>query len=158
MTTTEALGTVKLRQSWFWRLVPLITPTALAIFYVVYLPASHGLLLVAILLLWSVFVAFVITVGAWSGVNLTPMELEIHSLHRRQIPWANVQAITTGRYLGGERVIVWTDRGERIPLLIPGASISGGGPATFEKQYHLIGQWWLGHRGPWWQPRYYAQL
>jgi hypothetical protein len=153
MTTGRAERGVKLRTLWCYRIVGFIP---LAIFMVVYVVTlAHVLATPKWLVYEWLFIAFfILTAHSWFGVNLTETELVVNSFRRRHIPWANIQAITQERFLGGRRVVVWTDQNERIPLRIPIVDFTGIGSANFERQYHVLGQWWLSHRGPWWAPGY----
>jgi hypothetical protein len=89
----------------------------------------------------------------WFGVNLTSDELVVHNLRRKNVPWSKVQAITTESAGSGWRAVVWTEDGTRIPLRAPSAPFRRRS-ARFERQFAQLGDWWLDHRGPDWQPHY----
>ncbi|HEX2904749.1 MAG TPA: hypothetical protein VHO01_14955, partial [Jatrophihabitans sp.] len=54
-----------------------------------------------------------------AGADLSPLGLELHGLRRRRLAWAEVQLLTAERSRGSVRVVVWTVRGERLPLRAP---------------------------------------
>jgi hypothetical protein len=89
---------------------------------------------------------------AWFGVNLTPTHAVVNSIRRDRVSWGRVQAVVEEPFLGGRRVVLWTDEGRRIPLRAPIVDFTSVGARRFDRDFHTIGQWWLQHRGPDWQP------
>ncbi len=85
------------------------------------------------------------------GVTLRRDAAVIRNVRTHVVSWNRVQAIAPESLLGTRRVAVYTDDGRRIVLRAPTASL-GMGREQYERDYHRIGQWWLAHRGPDWQP------
>jgi hypothetical protein len=80
-------------------------------------------------------------------IDLTPTEAKVNSLRRRRIPWSAVQAVTQEPLMGGRRVVLWTVTGERVPLRAPLVDFTVIGDGAFDDRFHVIGRWWLSHRG-----------
>jgi hypothetical protein len=53
--------------------------------------------------------------------------------------------------LGTDRVRLVLENRQVVNLRAPTISF-GFGAARYEHDFHLIGQWWLAHRGPSWRP------
>jgi hypothetical protein len=108
------------------------------------LPLAHVVALLAIM-------AGLATVSWWHvRVVLEPDALVVRQLRRRSIPWASVQGIAAERHLGTWRVRVWLPEGRSIVLPAPSTFLLGR--PRFERRFHVIGRWWLAHRGPDWTP------
>jgi len=91
--------------------------------------------------LWSLF---------W-GVDLTPECANLRWLRRRSIPWPKVQAVLRYEQPGSAVVRLILETGKPVTLWAP-ARLWGLGGATYERDFHRIGQWWLAHRGESWRP------
>lgn len=85
------------------------------------------------------------------GVDLTQESVNIRGLRRRRVPWQEVQAVVRHNQRATGRVSLILDSGERLALRAPTSSLGLGG-ARYERDFHLIGQWWLAHRGQDWRP------
>lgn len=84
----------------------------------------------------------------WSGADLRPAEIELHGFGRRRIAWHQVQAMSAEKTFRGVRIVLWTFRGERIPLRAPTISAWGSGRRRFAENYLLLERYWLTYRGP----------
>jgi hypothetical protein len=84
-------------------------------------------------------------------VTLTESAAIVSVFRRRHVAWAQVQAVTRESQLGGRWVSLWTEDGKQVKLPAPKMSWPGPGRTDYERSYHVIGQWWLDHRGPDWQ-------
>ncbi|MFE7351797.1 hypothetical protein ACFU8Q_01035 [Streptomyces sp. NPDC057543] len=100
----------------------------------------------------AVVLPFVLLI-AWRpfGVTLAQSAAVVHNLPRRTIPWADVQAIQVESIFGGRTVVIYEAGGRRTRLRAP---ITGflNWDRAFEEKFHIIGRWWLDHRGPDWAP------
>ncbi|HEY8717767.1 hypothetical protein [Pengzhenrongella sp.] len=83
------------------------------------------------------------------GIDLTPELAVIRGFRRRDVPWRDVQAV-----FGRERrdVQLILESGEAVTLPAPRNPMGRHGEATYDRDYHRIGQWWLAHRGADWTP------
>ncbi|WP_392964827.1 hypothetical protein [Streptomyces sp. LN245] len=100
------------------------------------------------LVLWIVLVVSVVSP---SGITLTPSAARVHGLRRRTVPWASVQSVRVEHVMGGRVVALYEAGGRRTRLRAP---ITGflQRDRNFEEKFHVIGQWWLAHRGTDWVP------
>ena len=85
------------------------------------------------------------------GVDLLPGVIRLRGLRRRRIPCEQVQAVVPYSVLGSRMVRLYLPGGVAVRLRAP-ATLWTMGNEAFERDYHRIGQWWLAHRGPEWQP------
>jgi len=85
------------------------------------------------------------------GVDLTPGCAIVRGLRRQSIPWQQVQAVLRFQQVGTWRVTLLLEGGQRVNLRAPTSSL-GLGMASYERDFHRIGQWWLAHRGDSWRP------
>ncbi|KPI02346.1 hypothetical protein OK074_5347 [Actinobacteria bacterium OK074] len=88
---------------------------------------------------------------SYFGVNLTPSAAVVHNFRRRTIPWADIQGIQIESILGARTVVLYEANGRRTRLRAPTTGFLAWDPG-FEEKFHVIGGWWLEHRGPNWTP------
>ena len=69
---------------------------------------------------------------------------------KRQIAASDIVAVTLDRVYGNRMVRVWTHDGKEHHVQVAGRG-SGLIKQNFERDWHLIGQWWLANRGGDWQ-------
>lgn len=81
--------------------------------------------------------------------RLTTTEIVVYGFRRRQIPWAQVQAVTWEWRSGKRRVVLWVD-GQPTPLCP--ITIRAPSPRQIGPRYQAILEWWAAHQGPTWQP------
>jgi hypothetical protein len=112
---------------------------------------STGAPLDHVLLLLGAFLGLAAWSWWWLQVVLEKDELVLRRWGRREIRWAEVQAVTAESELGTARVRVWLSGGRAVTLPVPTTTF-GLGRRRFERQYHQIGRWWLAHRGADWAP------
>jgi hypothetical protein len=103
---------------------------------------------------WLALGPIIFVMNSWFGLDLTATEAKVNSFRRRRVPWSAVQAVTQEPFMGGRRVVLWTVAGERVPLRAPIVDFTGIGGGAFEDRFHVIGRWWLAHRGSAWAPSY----
>jgi hypothetical protein len=103
-------------------------------------PAVHFTIIVML-------VALLFGLNCWFGITLTPVMAVVHNVRRRQLPWSEIVAVTQQSYFGSRRVVLWTNDGRRTALRVPIMAFPGLGRRRFDHDYHLIGRWWLAHRG-----------
>ena len=99
--------------------------------------------------MWTVMPIVLLIAGRYFGVTLTPSTAVVHSLRRRTIQWAEIQAIHMEPYQGTRTVVIYEAGGRRTRLRAP---LSGflAWDSGFDEKFHTIGMWWLEHRGPDW--------
>lgn len=85
------------------------------------------------------------------GVTLTPSGAVVHNLRRRTIPWADIQAVRIESVLGTRSVVLHVADGRRTELSAPRSGFLAW-DRHFEEKFHVIGDWWMTHRGPDWSP------
>ena len=85
------------------------------------------------------------------GVTLTPSGAVVHNLRRRTIPWADIQAIGIESVLGTRSIVLHETNGRRTELSAPRSGFLAW-DRHFEEKFHVIGEWWMNHRGPDWTP------
>ena len=108
----------------------------------------------SVALLWipyALLVAAIATLIGRLGVTLTPSDAVIHGLWRTRVRWAEIAAVTQERSFGSRYVRIWTHYGYSRRLRAPYVPFFGVGRRQFEESFHLIGRWWLDHRGPGWE-------
>jgi hypothetical protein len=71
---------------------------------------------------------------------------------KRKISAADIVAVTLEREVGTRLVTLWTRDGKRHRIGVAGRT-QGLWAQHFERDWHLIGQWWLANRGYDWQPQ-----
>jgi hypothetical protein len=106
-------------------------------------------------LLWTGLGLAFVAQGLWLrtvGVDLTPESAKVRGPRRRDVPWAEVQAVVQGRRLGVWSVRLILQDGEAVGLRAPTRTWEGFGAVAYERDFHQIGQWWLAHRGESWRP------
>lgn len=86
------------------------------------------------------------------GVDVTPESANVRSLRRRNIPWQDVQAVVRYQRHGGWGLRLILESGKPVTLRAPTTWSGFGGGAQYERDSHLIGQWWVAHRGEAWHP------
>lgn len=138
---------IKLRVS-PWTYAPL---AVLGVFFQVDGPARGVSTSLEASVMGVVLIAEALLLQRWFGVTLTETDAIVYGLRRRRVPWSRIQAVTHEPFLGSRRVILWTDSG-RVPLRAPSTYL-GLGSERFDRDYHRLGQSWLAHRGPDWQPQ-----
>ena len=85
-----------------------------------------------------------------SRVTLTDSHVVVRRWRTRRVAWCDVQAVVQERHLLGRQVVLWTSSARiTLPALTTSLGLGRGG---LERSYHLIGQWWLSHRGAGWAP------
>ena len=93
------------------------------------------------------FVIELLVLGALPGTTLTPYEAIVgQGLRRRRIPWDDVASIEIQNRLGNRVIAIYQTNGRRTRLRAP---ITGflNWDKQFEEKFHVIGRWWLDHRG-----------
>ena len=150
--TATGTAPVRIRGSWHGLVVPAVI---LSWFWVSAFTRGDGHALhldPVIVILYLALTALAVAVGYRYGITLTDDEAVIHNLRTNRVRWADIQAITQDTYAGTRFLVIWTADGRRIKLRAPVMPLPRTGRAQFEAKYHRIGQWWLTHRGPDWQP------
>ncbi|MFJ9244158.1 hypothetical protein [Streptomyces sp. NPDC101776] len=92
-----------------------------------------------------------ILLPAYFGVTLTESAAVVRNLRRRTIPWADIQSIQIESVMGTRTVVLYETNGRRTRLRAPSTGFLAW-DRRFEEKFHVIGQWWLTHRGPDWTP------
>ncbi|WP_245608054.1 hypothetical protein [Streptomyces hokutonensis] len=92
-----------------------------------------------------------ILLPAYFGVTLTESAAVVRNLRRRTIPWADIQSIQIESIMGTRTVVLYEANGRRTRLRSPSTGFLAW-DRRFEEKFHVIGQWWLTHRGPDWTP------
>ncbi|MFF3415409.1 hypothetical protein ACFYW9_11995 [Streptomyces sp. NPDC002698] len=100
------------------------------------------------LVLW---IMLVVSVVSPFGITLTPSAARVRDLRRRTIPWASVQSVRVEQVMGGRVVALYEAGGRRTRLRAPVTGFLQR-DRGFEEKFHVIGQWWLAHRGTDWVP------
>ncbi|WP_234337092.1 hypothetical protein [Streptomyces xylophagus] len=85
------------------------------------------------------------------GVTLTPSAAVVRNIRRRSIPWADIQAIRIESILGTKSIVLHEANGRSTRLRAPTTAFLAW-DRRFEEKFHVIGTWWLTHRGPDWTP------
>jgi hypothetical protein len=85
-------------------------------------------------------------------VTITESEIVVVRLRRRHIAWPRVQRVSQTHPWGGRNVVLTLDTGARLSLPAPRWSWPSRSTPDFDGKFRFIGQWWLDHRGPDWQP------
>ena len=85
------------------------------------------------------------------GVDLTRESAIVRSRRQRRVPWQEVQAVVRYGRRGARGVRLILESGKPVNLLAPTSTL-GLGAAQFERDFNLIDQWWLAHRGESWRP------
>jgi hypothetical protein len=103
-----------------------------------------------------VYFAVVTTGSAWlqrrNCLVLGPCELTVRSgLRAHVLGAADVQAVTLERFLGTRTVKLWLAGGGYQRVAVAGRT-QGLFRENFDRDFHLIGDWWLANRGAHWQP------
>lgn len=146
MTESGTGGCVRLRPTWTSR-VAAVLPMAVIL----------GVAMVAggMTPTWvGFFVAVLVTsdlLTRHNGITLAPDVAVVHCPFRRarRIPWSRIQAVTVEANFGSSRILLWTDERRPVPLGAPTAMFRR---RDFTAGFHLVGRWWLQHRGPAWRP------
>jgi hypothetical protein len=107
----------------------------------------------------GLFAAFWVVVGCASlyqaesfrsvGVDLTPEFAEIRGLRPRRIAWRDVQAVVRHKRQGSWQVQVILENGNIEKLRAP-TTLWDFGVAQYERDFNIISEWWLAHRGEAW--------
>lgn len=85
------------------------------------------------------------------GITLTPSAAVVHNLRRRTIPWADVRGIQTESFRGTTTIVLYETNGRFTRLRAPSTGLLAR-DRDFEEKLHVIGDWWLTHRGADWNP------
>lgn len=101
--------------------------------------------------LWIVLVLMLLVASSFFGITLTPSAARVHGLRRRTVPWASVQSVRVEQVMGGRVVVLYEAGGRRTRLRAPFTGFLQR-DRDFEEKFHVIGQWWLAHRGTDWVP------
>ncbi|WP_329300851.1 hypothetical protein OG410_22505 [Streptomyces sp. NBC_00659] len=102
----------------------------------------------------SLLIVLVLTLAVASsffGITLKPSAARVHGLRRRTILWASVQDVRVEQVMGGRVVALYEADGRRTRLRAPFTGFLQQ-DRRFEEKFHVIGQWWLAHRGTDWVP------
>lgn len=85
------------------------------------------------------------------GVDLTHESAVVRGLRRRKVPWAEVQAVVRddGKF-GTFMVRLILDSGESVRLPFP-KSFWLKRNAQCQRDFHLIHEYWVAHRGEFWR-------
>jgi hypothetical protein len=157
MTKVQAGGfpaqeEIRFRLSVRQRLLPVI-PAVLSLGVNVLNPAGRAAFGAWFFVLWVGLVLLVTVLAATSpfGVTLTPSAALVRNLRRRTIPWASVQSVRVEQVMGTRLVALYQADGRRTRLRAPITGLLQG-DRDFEAKFHVIGQWWLAHRGGDWVP------
>ena len=102
-------------------------------------------------------VAVVSVIGAWlqhrNRLVLSEGQLTLRTGWRdRVLRAADIQAVTLERAYGSRTLRLWLDDGSCRSVVAVGRT-QGLFRQNFDRDYHLVGEWWLANRGPHWQPR-----
>jgi hypothetical protein len=104
---------------------------------------------------WLAFWLGLLVVGlllpSYFGVTLTESAAVVRNLRRRTIPWADIQSIQIESIMGTRTVVLYEANGRSTRLRAPSTGFLAW-DRRFEEKFHVIGQWWLTHRGPDWTP------
>ncbi|MEU7382552.1 MULTISPECIES: hypothetical protein [unclassified Streptomyces] len=133
------------------RLLPLLPSMIAVAFQVSFWLDVGGHVVVPGLFAWGALLLLAVITSRFFGVTLTPSAAVVHNFRRRTIPWSNVQAIRIESFFGNRTVVIYEAGGRRTRLRAP---ITGflNWDRGFEEKFHVIGRWWLEHRGPDWVP------
>nr|WSY53555.1 hypothetical protein OG999_27815 [Streptomyces sp. NBC_00886] len=112
-------------------------------------PSSDELL--AWLVMWVALLALDVVLPSYFGITLTPSAAVVRNLRRRTIPWADIQGVQIESILGTRSVVLHEADGRRTRLRAPFTGFLAW-DRHFEEKFHVIGRWWLDHRGPDWTP------
>jgi len=152
-------GPIALRSSWqrvvmpavVSGLMPAIVPVMLLLGNHPHAPAYHPFDLLPI-----AFSLAVCALSLW-GERRKQLVLRAGSLtlragwRKREIAAADIAAVTLDRVAASRMVTIWTRDGKAHR-----ASVAGRGRGlfrqSFDRDWHLVGQWWLANRGDTWQP------
>ncbi|MGW3913013.1 hypothetical protein ACWEBX_16040 [Streptomyces sp. NPDC005070] len=134
------------------RLTPVI-PAVLILVLDTLNPASRAPFGVWFFVTWVVLVLLLTVASATSpfGITLTPSAALVRNLRRRTVPWASVQSVRVEQVMGGRVVVLYEAGGRRTRLRAPVTGFLQR-DRDFEEKFHVIGQWWLAHRGSDWVP------
>ncbi|MFJ7969162.1 hypothetical protein [Streptomyces sp. NPDC096324] len=97
------------------------------------------------------WIVLVVSVVSPFGITLTPSAARVHDLRRRTVPWTSVQSVRIEHVAGGRVVVLYEADGRRTRLRAPVTGFLQR-DRDFEEKFHVIGQWWLAHRGSDWVP------
>lgn len=100
---------------------------------------------------WGGLLVVDILLPVYFGVTLTESAAVVRNLRRRTIPWADIQSIQIEPVMGTRTVVLYETNGRRTRLRAPSTGFLAW-DRRFEEKFHVIGQWWLTHRGPDWTP------
>jgi hypothetical protein len=144
----QAVGSsVRLRMPVYARIV-LVVPLLLILAEQIWLGSSQAGSARAIqLAIMLMLVALLFGLNSWFGITLTPVMAVVHNVRRRQLRWSDIAAVTQQSFFGSRRVVLWTNDGRRTALRVPIMAFPGLVRRPFDHDYHLIGRWWLAHRG-----------
>lgn len=113
------------------------------------MPRPGGLLGLATF--WFFLLVLTALFPARFGTTLTPSAAVIHSWRRRTIPWADIRGIQTESTRGTKTIVLYEANGRVTRLRAPSTGFLAP-DRHFEEKFHVIGDWWLTHRGPDWSP------
>ncbi|MFJ8798311.1 hypothetical protein [Streptomyces sp. NPDC102487] len=101
--------------------------------------------------MWGGMLLVLLIAGRYFSVTLTESTATVHSLRRRTVQWADVQAIRIEGFQGAQVVVLYEADGRRTRLRAP---ITGFlcWDRGFEDKFRTIVGWWQEHRGPDWAP------
>lgn len=100
---------------------------------------------------WIVLLALGPALSFRFGITLTPTAAVVHNLRRRTIPWSGIQGVQIESVLGTRSVVLYEAGGRRTVLRAPQTAFLSW-DRHFEEKFHVVGEWWLSHRGPDWTP------
>ncbi|MGW0824692.1 hypothetical protein [Streptomyces sp. NPDC002845] len=106
---------------------------------------------VGLVVLWIAVLVLGVLLPFYFGVTLTSSAAVVHGLRRRTILWSDVQAIQVESIMGTRTVVIHEAGGRRTRLRAPTTGFLAW-DRRFEEKFHVIGRWWLDHRGTDWTP------
>lgn len=152
-SATSSPGEVRYRMTVWQRATPFMpTVVATAVLFVTSrneIPPPGGL--PGLVTFWIVLVVVGALLPAYFGVTLTPSAAVVRNIRRRTIPWADIQAIRIESILGTKSIVLHEANGRSTRLRAPTTAFLAW-DRRFEEKFHVIGTWWLTHRGPDWTP------
>ncbi len=105
----------------------------------------------ALVMLWIGVLILGGLLPSYFGITLTPSAAVVRNMRRRTIPWADIQGIQIESVMGTRMIVLYEANGRRTRLRAPSTGFLAW-DRRFEEKFHVMGQWWLTHRGPDWTP------
>jgi len=86
-------------------------------------------------------------------IELTPTHLREHGRGYRSTSWSRIRGIEIKRGFRGPSVWIHSDNGPVHRLRAPAPGPGYYWSKRFQTECDQLGQWWVDHRGPVWEPR-----